>query len=344
MDKRKVVTIADVAREARVSIATVSRVINKVATVKEANRLRVEEAINRLNYKPDPSAQRLAAGKGNTIGLLIPHFEGIFYSYYASELIRGVGAGATELGLDLLLHITSSSFDKGLSIRTHIFNPKYIAGILVADIGPNQRQLEVIERERIPYVLMNHLIKDGKVNCVAIDNKAAAISVAEHIFKLGHRRIATITGDLKIQCARQRLEGIRKGLEAKGVVLKKSYIAESDFGRPRARKCMEKLLAQDPPPTAVFVASDEMALEAIEVIHEHGLKVPEDISIVGFDDNPIATLGGHTRLTTVWQPLADMGRVAVEVLNQLIRGEKGPPIKRVLNARLVERDSCKPIK
>ena len=230
MDKRKVVTIADVAREARVSITTVSRVINKMATVKEANRLRVEGAINRLNYKPDPSAQRLAAGKGNTIGLLIPHFEGIFYSYYASELIRGVGAGATELGLDLLLHITSSSFDEGRSIRTHIFNPKYIAGILVADIGPNQRQLEVIERERIPYVLMNHLIKDGKVNCVAIDNKAAAISVADYIFELGHRRIATITGDLKIQCARQRLEGIRKGLEAKGVVLKKSYIAESDFG------------------------------------------------------------------------------------------------------------------
>lgn len=344
MRKRKVSTIADVAREARVSIATVSRVINRIPTVKAANRLKVEETINRLNYKPNPSAQRLAAGKGNTIGLLIPHFEGIFYSYYASELIKGVGAGATESGLDTLLHITSGPFDEIPSIGTHIFNPKYIAGILIADIGPNQHQLQVIEKEKIPYVLMNHLIEDGKVNCVAIDNKTAAISVAEHLFNLGHRHIATITGDLKIQCAQQRLEGIKKGLEEKGVMLKEDYIAEADFGRPRARQCMEGLLAQDPPPTAVFVASDEMALEAIEVIHEHGLRVPEDISIVGFDDNPIATLGGHIRLTTVWQPLADMGKVAVEVLNQIIRGEKRPPIRRMLNARLVKRDSCKEIR
>jgi len=128
------------------------------------------------------------------------------------------------------------------------------------------------------------------------------------------------------------------------MTLEPRFIAEGDFGRPSARRCMEYLLAQDPHPTAIFVASDEMALEAIEVIRRQGLGVPDDISIVGFDDNPIATLGGHVRLTTVWQPLIEMGRTSIDCLNKIIRGEQKPPIKRLLATRLVERDSCQPPK
>lgn len=342
--KAKRAAIADVAREAMVSTTTVSRVINKIPTVRTPNRLRVEAAIRKLNYRPDVSAQRLAGTKSNTIGLLIPHFEGLFSSYYASELIRGVGAGAVVLGFDILLHITRGTAEEIHSFRSHILNPKYVAGIVVADVGSNWEYLKTIEAERIPHLFMNYFVEEGKTNCVAVDNEAAAVGVAKYLAGLGHRHIGTITGDLKVQCAWQRLEGFKKGLETKGINLDPKYITFGDFGRSRARECMEELLALDPPPTAVFVASDEMALEAIDVINKYGLRVPDDISVIGFDDNPIATLGGHIRLTTVQQPLAEMGRMSIGLLGQIVRGEKTPPVKEWLDAKLVERDSCQSLK
>jgi len=345
VDKKKVVTIVDVAREARVSTSTVSRVINEAPTVKATNRLRVEEAIRRLNYRPDPSAQRLAAGgRSGTIGLLVPHFEGIFYSFYASELLKGAGAGATESGLDILIHIIRGTPEEAAFFRTHIFNPKYLAGILIADLDPKREQIKEIEQQKIPFLLMNYFVEEGDISCVAVDNIAASMSVADYLIGLGHRNVATITGDLNIQCAQQRLEGFRRGLEARGVVLEQGFVAEGGFVRPKARRCAEHLLAQEPHPTAIFVASDEMALEAIGAIKAKGLEVPGDISIVGFDDNPIATLGGHAQLTTVWQPLAEMGRISANILSQIIQGEQKSPVKRLLATRLVERDSCQPPK
>ncbi len=151
------VKISDVAREAGVSTTTVSRVINNVPTVKRVNRIRVEEAIRRLRYRPDVSARRLAGARSNTIGLIIPHFEDMFHSFYASEIIKGAGEAANDLRLDLLLHVTTGR--SGDLFSTNIFNASFVGGILFADVVGNEELIKIAREEKIPYLIMNYYIK-----------------------------------------------------------------------------------------------------------------------------------------------------------------------------------------
>mgnify|MGYP001600695515 CR=1 FL=1 len=324
------IRIEEVAREAKVSITTVSRVINKVPTVSRDNRERVEEAIKKLKFRPNVSAQRLARGFSNSVGLVIPRYEGIFQSFYAMELIRGVGGACESLQLDLLLHISNG--DTAL-------NTSNMGGVIFADIIDNRKQLALAVEEKVPCMVMNYIVEDGSASYIAIDNKKGAQVAVEYLISLGHRTIATITGGLITQAAQHRLEGYQQALKQKGIALREDYILKGDYSRRSARVAMEKLLKLEEPPAAVFVASDDMALEAIEVIIEKGLKVPEDISVIGFDDNP-ASIYGPIALTTVRQPLFHMAQLATKELNAIISGKKKLPIKTILPTELVIRESC----
>ncbi len=327
----KNLSIADVARAAGVSTTTVSRVLNGVATVTEENRRMVLETIKRLNYRPNPSAQRLAAGRTNTIGLLIPRFEGIFQSYYALEVIKGIGMAAEKVGCDLLLHITNGH---------STLNPRAIDGLLFIDIDGNEDLVDQAFREGMSCVVLNHYIEELPVSCVAIDNKTAVQRVVGYLTKLGHRDIATITGDLKTQAGLDRLDGFVLAMKTKTLPIKDGYIQHGRFRPDLARQAMEALLKLQDRPTAVFVASDAMAIEAINVALAKGVRVPEELSIIGFDDNPIAR---HARvpLTTVRQPLGEMGKVALDTLMQQIQGKKRSPTKLLLPTELIERQSCR---
>jgi LacI family transcriptional regulator len=324
------IRIEEVAREAKVSITTVSRVINKVPTVSRDNRERVEAAIRKLKFRPNISAQRLARGFSNSMGLIIPRYEGIFQSFYAMELIRGVGGACESLKMDLLLHISSGDTP---------LNTSNMGGIIFADIIENQKQLASATEEKLPCMVINHIVEDGSANYIAIDNKRGAQAAVEYLISLGHKTIATITGGMITQAAQHRLEGYRQALKQKGVALKENYIAKGDYSRRSARAAMEQFLKLEEPPTAVFIASDDMALEAIEVIIEKGLKVPEDISVIGFDDNP-ASIYGPVALTTVRQPLFHMAQLATKELNALITGKKKAAVKIILPTELVIRESC----
>ncbi len=325
------VGIGEVARLARVSITTVSRVINAVPTVSDENRRRVLEVIRRLRYHPNPSAQRLASGKTNTVGLLIPRFEGIFHSYYALQVIKGIGVAAERARCDLLLHITDGST---------LPSSAAVAGILFVDIYGCEDLLDRVLEEHLPAVVLNHYVEELPVSCIAVDNRAAAERVVEYLARLGHREIATITGDLKTQAGLDRLDGFVRALKARGLPVKDGYIRYGDFGLPSARVGTEALLAMSDRPTALFVASDEMALEAMNIALSQGVRIPEELSIVGFDDNPSAA-HGRVPLTTVRQPLSDMGRLGLEVLLEQIKGAKRSPSKRLLPTELVERQSCR---
>jgi len=328
--RRKKISIEDVAQRANVSITTVSRVLNKVPTVSKKNQTKVEEAIAHLKFKPDVSAQRLARGVNTAIGFVIPGYPGIFHSFYAMELIRGVGHACEMLKLDLVFHITSG------------YNPidiHSVGGIVFADIIENRKQVEDALAAEIPSIVINHIVPDLPVNYLGVDNVSGAQSAVEYLAGLGHKHIATITGNPQTQSAAHRLEGYKQALKKAKIEFKDEFVFEGDFSRRSGRIGMEKLLSLNPRPTAVFVASDEMALECISVIMEKGLKVPKDISVIGFDDNP-ACLYGPVALTTVRQPLFQMAMDAVKYVFNIMQGKKKSLVEVVLPPQLIIRDSC----
>jgi LacI family transcriptional regulator len=332
-DPSKNVSIEDVARLAGVSITTVSRVINKFPSVKERNKVMVMDAIKTLKFTPSVFAQRLATGKSNVIALVIPRYEGVFYSFYALELIRGIGTLCEVLKMDLLLHLTDS--------RSPL-NVRGAGGIIFADIIANRAQLEEALAQGIPSVVINNYVEDLNVSCIAVDNTKGAEDAVNYLISLGHKKIAHITGDVITQAAAQRLEGYRKALKKNNIAIRQGYIINTDYSRGAARAAAEKIFTMEDKPSAIFVGSDSMALEAMNVAGELGKKIPQDISIVGFDDNP-SGLYGPVSLTTVRQPLIKMAEDSVKELNRLITEKNAKTKKVVLPTELVIRESVQAV-
>ena len=191
--------------------------------------------------------------------------------------------------------------------------------------------------------MINNYVEDLPVNCIAIDNVGGAEAAVSYLVSLGHKKIAHITGDLVTQAAAQRFEGYQRALKKNNLSLQPEYIFKTDYSRGQARQAAENLLKMNNLPTAVFVASDSMALEVMAVAREFGKDIPKDLSIVGFDDNP-SGLYGPVALTTVRQPLIKMAEEAVKELNRLMTVQKDSKIKKVLlPTELVIRESCTPL-
>jgi DNA-binding LacI/PurR family transcriptional regulator len=260
----------------------------------------------------------------------MPRYEGIFYSFYALELIRGIGTLCSILKLDLLLHLTDA--------RSSL-NLKGIGGVIFADVIGNRHQLEEAVNASIPAIVINNRIDDLEVSSISVDNVKGAEDAVDYLVGLGHRRIAHISGDLITQAAIQRLEGYKRSLKKNDIAFNENYFVKTDYSRGQARLAAEKLLKINPAPTAIFIASDSMALEVMTVVKESGKHVPADVSIVGFDDNP-SGLYGPVALTTVRQPLIKMAEESVKRLDQIMSKKKTKVERIVLPAELVVRDSC----
>jgi LacI family transcriptional regulator len=328
----KSISITDVAKASGVSITTVSRVINKFPSVKEESRIKVLNTIKQLKFQPSVLAQRLATGRSNVVALVIPRYEGIFYSFYALELIRGIGTLCAALKLDLLLHLTDS--------RTPI-NFKGVGGVIFADIIGNRQQAMDALDAGIPCLVINNYIEDLEISCIAIDNLGGAENVVNYLISLGHKRIAHISGDLITQAAAKRLEGYKRALEKNKIALNQDYVIKTDYSRGQAREAAEHLIKMPKPPSAIFVASDSMALEVMTVARELGKVVPRDLSLAGFDDNP-SGLDAPVALTTVRQPLIKMAQESVKELNLLMSKKKTKIEKIILPTELIVRESCQP--
>ncbi|VAX35297.1 hypothetical protein MNBD_UNCLBAC01-1758 [hydrothermal vent metagenome] len=329
MVKQKI-SIQDVAKRAHVSITTVSRVLNNIPTVSTVNREKVEESIVHFKFKPNVSAQRLARGVNNAIGLVMPGYPGIFHSFYAIELIRGIGHACESLRLDMVFHITNGH---------NPINTNTVGGIIFADVIENRLQIESAMAMGTPCMVINHVVDDLEVSYLAVNNMLGGELASNYLVDLGHKRIATVTGSLNTQAGLKRLEGFEKVLKKAEIDLPKEYISQGDYSRRCARFAAEQFLKMENPPTAVFAASDEMALEMIATFLEKGIKVPEDISVIGFDDNP-ACLFGPVAVTTIRQPLFKMAEDAVRQLNSIIGGQSKKVHKTLLIPELVIRESC----
>jgi DNA-binding LacI/PurR family transcriptional regulator len=274
-----------------------------------------------------------------TFLLVIPSFEDIFHSFYAGEIIKGVSLAASRLNIDILIHITDR-FDHKSWLDASLLDHDDIDGIIFADIDNDLSIVKKVIDRSIPYVVLNNYLEQP-INCLAIDNREATIKIVEHLTKLGHERIATIAGDQMTQSGQVRLEAFKEALAKKGIDSQKAYITFGDFLRTPARAAAQKLLGMKARPTAIFAASDVMAMELIDVATAMNIRVPEELSVVGFDDNPLS-INCPIRLTTVFQPLVEMGRLGAEQLKQIVLGQAKLPIKFLLAAKFVARDSTGP--
>jgi DNA-binding LacI/PurR family transcriptional regulator len=329
--------ISEIAKKANVSSMVVSRVIQGSPNVKVRDKKRVEDAIKSMKLNAFVSSG-IKKKSGKVFGLIVPRFEDIFHSFYATEIIKGVVLAASRLKVDIMVHISERKKHEDW-LTSSALSPDYIDGILFADINSDRSQLKKVLARKAPCMVLNNSFETEPINSIAIDNENAAVEVTEYLIKLGHKNIATIAGDLSTESGKKRLEGFKSAMKSNNLRLSARNITVGHYLRSPARKAAEGLLALQDPPTAIFCASDVMAMEAIDVIKNKGLKVPEDVSIIGFDDNPLCAYS-PVPLTTVWQPITEMGRLGVELLYQIITGNKKQPTKTLLKTKLIERRSC----
>lgn len=271
-----------------------------------------------------------------TFVLVIPSFEDIFHSFYAGEIIRGVSQAASRHRLDILVHITDRVDHRGWLDST-LLDSRYIDGIIFGDIDNDPGLVRKAVTRGIPAIVLNNYLEEP-FNCISIDNRKAAGDITRHFIRLGHVRIATIMGDLSTQAGLARLAGYQEAMAAAGLDIPSGYLAKGDFLRTPARAASQRLLGLKSRPTAVFAASDVMAMEFIDVARSRGISIPEQLSVFGFDDNPLI-VSCSVKLSTVAQPLTEMGRLGAEHLLGICSGRARLPVKIMLPARVIHRNS-----
>lgn len=308
-------TIRDVARRAQTSVSTVSRVLTRTGPVAEATRQRVLEAIAALGYKPNALARGLVRRRSGTIGVVIPDVANPFYA----EVLRGMSDVATEQGLHMLLVNADLSFAKEAE-GFALLQEKQVDGIVYTSgvITPGHR--EIFQRVGRPVVLAATYDPEGGYPAVLVDSRKGAAMAVNHLLDLGHRRIGVIKGlDGDLIAGLPRWEGYRQAAAERGVTIDPCLVRTGDYRLESGYQAMVELLEQPVPPTAVVAASDLMAIGAINAALDRGLRVPDDLSVVGFDNIWFAA-AVRPGLTTVAQPMYAMGAQAIRMLVDSMAG------------------------
>jgi LacI family transcriptional regulator len=327
-------TIRDVAREAGVSVATVSRVFNNSGPVRPATRDRIDAVAKRLRYAPNSAAQSLSARRSATIGVVLPDLFGEFFS----EVIRGIDQAVQQGGFHLLV---SSSHNDRAEIEAAVRAMRgRVDGLLVMSPGLDADTLAANLPDRLPVVLLNCEVDDRSFDSLNIDNFGGARAMAEHVLGLGHRRIGVIGGSPRNHDARERLSGTVAAVEAAGLWRSALVEAEGAFTEASGYRGAELLLAESPRPTAIIAANDSMAVGALGAARDAGLRVPAELTVVGFDDIPIARYVTPP-LTTVRVDIPRLGQQAAQRLFEQIEAKNGQErVQSVQPTELVVRRSC----
>ena len=331
MNKKKA-TVYTVAEHAGVSIATVSRTLAGSRKVAPSTRQRVMQAIEDLNFEPNPSARRLAYKKTETIALVFPDISGPFYS----TVIRGVEQAAGRRDHNVLIYGTHGKEGSGRYLRT--LSSK-VDGLIIMPRSVDEESLWSLERQGVPFVLLGH--SNGQMQCsaIAVNNEAGAYKAATHLLQHGHQRIGIITGPEDSPDNRGRLQGYRKALLAGGISIPQTMLVSANFKYEEGRNAIHRLLEATSPPTAVLAANDEMAIGALDAALQKGLRVPEDIAVIGFDDIQMAALT-RPAWTTVRQPMQLLGEAAVTLLFERLQNPEALSREELLETELVIRQSC----
>ncbi|MBV7508417.1 LacI family transcriptional regulator [Bacillus sp. sid0103] len=328
------VRIADVAKMANVSTATVSRVISNAGTVKKETAEKVLEAIKELNYQPNMLARQLRRSETKTILVVVPDITNTFFS----AVLRGIESVAIENGYQVLLGDARNDVESETSFLT-ILGQKKADGLILLTARTDQKILEDLSQD-YPVVLACEYYEGSKLPTVSIDNVSSARKATEYLISLNHKRIGHISGPLNIVVGRDRCRGFYQAMAQHGLSVDPSLVQEGEFSFESGFNLMMKFLSLENPPTALFAGNDEMAMGAIKAAKSKGLRVPEDLSVVGFDDIQFASIF-EPALTTVAQPTFDMGQKAMRLLLKLIKDEEIEKDQFILPDKLIVRESCK---
>jgi LacI family transcriptional regulator, repressor for deo operon, udp, cdd, tsx, nupC, and nupG len=326
------VAVADVARVAGVSTATVSRVLNGHPSVRDETRQRVEAAMQSLNYRVTVAARSLRTAQTRMVLALVPDFSNPYYA----EIVRGLGACAREHDYELLLCDTGLSEARERAVAQMLTRHMY-DGVVCMDPYTTQRMVSE-EVRSLPWVACSEFVPDEQIPHVSIDHRLAAKDAVLYLLAKGHRRIGLVNSDERYLYAQQRREGYRDALREAGLQERLDYIQiVGGIDHPLGELAARRLLALEQRPTALFAVADTLAVGAIKATLAAGLRVPDDLAVVGFDDVPLASIF-EPSLTTVAQPRRELGEQAMRLLLRRIQGEM--PASVTLPHTLIARRSA----
>ncbi len=329
------VTIRDVASLADVSYQTVSRVINNRKNVSPATRLKVEEAIAELDYRPNAIARSMAKGHTYTLGCISPNLT----NYIFARIIESAQTEARRQGFFILTG-SASSADKVEPLIDEMLNRR-VDGFLVLNPRDDERYLHFLPliEKGIPVVYLKNTPKDEAVSSVSCDDKTGGYVATQHLLTLGHQSIVTITGPQSEECSQERLAGYHQAFSESGISLNENLSVEGDWSAKSAGKIIQNLLDSGETFSAIFTQNDRMAIGAIRALQDAGLRVPQDISVIGYDDIPLISYFAPP-LTTIHQPLDDFGRHGANLLISAVMNKDYKRKQVCLGAQLIQRDSC----
>lgn len=333
---RKTLTLEELAKMAGVSRSTVSRVVNEEPNVRADVRERVWQVIEEVGYHPNAAARSLASRRSQTLGVVIPEaMSKVFADPFFGSVLQGIAETADAHKYHLMLSIVTRPLEEDFYRRA--LRSQMLDGVVVLSAPVDDPLIPRLQHDRLPFVVVGRYLHDNGINYVDTDNVQGARMAVEHLSRYGRRCIATVSGPLNMSPGQDRLAGYRAALREAGLGVDDRLIVEGDFSQMSGYIGAQKVLRQRP--DAMFVASDLMAAGALRAIREAGLRVPEDIAMVGFDDAQIAAFTDPP-LTTVRQPVYQLGVSAIEMLLHLIESEAHGPLRTILPTELVVRDSC----
>lgn len=327
------VTIMDVAEEAGVSFSTVSRVVNNKSYVKEETRKKVLTAMARLGYQANLQARSLAGGRSNVIGLLVVDLT----TQYMGEIMMGIDDVLAANQYELMLYTTHRRKTKE-SAYVNMMARGLADGLLIVLPREPEAYLESLRQREFPHVLIDQFGIDDADLSVTAANYQGGYEATKHLIDLGHNRIGMVTGWSDMISAKHRLEGYKAALTDHGISLDPDLIFEGDFTQACGFNGASRFLDLPVPPTAVFASNDVSAVGVIDAARAYGLSIPSDLSVIGFDDIPMSvTLS--PKLTTMRQPLQEMGKRATQLLLNLVNNSEEAPTSIVLPTELILRES-----
>ncbi|NQX67304.1 LacI family DNA-binding transcriptional regulator [Paenibacillus alba] len=328
----KKVSILDVVEKSGVSLVTVSRVLNNVGTVRESNRQKVLQAIKDLDYRPNSAARSLARGSTGLIGLTLETLKDTVFD----GIVHTVNQSLEESGYFLALSIFSRTEGDPDQKTNFLFQEDRVDGIIVLSLLDEENYVMELKRKKIPFVIIDNHVANSRALTVNVDNYIGGLEATKHLIELGHTRIAHVSGPDHFLSVRERKRGYEKALSDAGlspliVTHTESFGIRSGFDVAKA--WMQSGII----PTAVFAGDDGLALGVMEAFQSEGYKIPDDLSVIGYDDQVFAA-EIHPRLTTIRQPMEQMGQHAVRLLLKLIQGSKRNT-SVVLQPELIVRES-----
>lgn len=334
-------TLKDVAKEAGVSIGMVSRVINNYGSFSQETKAKVSEAVKKLSYRRNATARALKMKHTHAIGVLVSDF----VSFFWTTLVRGIEQVASRAGYHIILCNTDENEQKGKEYLSTLLE-RNIDGLIVSPVQGTQTELKRLSRNGLPLVLVDRKIRGLKVPCVTVDNEAGSFEAVDYLVKLGHRRIGIVSGIRGIMTSEERLAGYLRAFKENGLSIDDKLIVEGEFVSDKTHSAVLKLLAMNPPPTAIFVCNEPMTIGVLLALKEKNIRVPTEMSLIGFDD-PVWASITQPALSAVDQPSYSMGVLACEALIRSIRERDQFRIGSeniVLKPKLVIRESCRRLK